>query len=160
MTPPRKTHPPQSKRLFTEPEHPAEIYTANVDGAARGNPGVAARPLALPGALDDALGEAACDVLRAVFAAVEHDDDLVGEAEPRQALGELRFLVMGDNERREQWRERGIGGARRALAGRDRHDPAPAAAASGSPAMRCNSSRAAVSAMATDRLSISVSVVR
>lgn len=41
MTTPRKTHPPQSKRLFAEPEHPAEIYTANVDGAARGNPGPA-----------------------------------------------------------------------------------------------------------------------
>ena len=42
MTPAPKTTPPQSKRLFAEPDHSGEMYTANVDGAARGNPGPAA----------------------------------------------------------------------------------------------------------------------
>jgi len=41
MTPSKKTNPPQTKRLFAEPEHGGEVYTANVDGAARGNPGPA-----------------------------------------------------------------------------------------------------------------------
>ena len=38
-----RVKPPQSKRLFAEPEHAtAAAYIANVDGAARGNPGPAA----------------------------------------------------------------------------------------------------------------------
>jgi len=41
MTPPKQSHPPLSKRLFAEPEHSGEVYIANVDGAARGNPGPA-----------------------------------------------------------------------------------------------------------------------
>src|SRR5438477_12696149 len=48
---------------------------------AGGNAGIAARTFALPGALDDFVGEFAGDVRRAVGAAIEHDDDLVGEGE-------------------------------------------------------------------------------
>ena len=39
MTPRRREHIPS--RLFAEPEHPADIFTAEVDGASRGNPGPA-----------------------------------------------------------------------------------------------------------------------
>ncbi len=39
--PARKITPPQSKRLFADPDHSSETYIANVDGAARGNPGPA-----------------------------------------------------------------------------------------------------------------------
>src|SRR5829696_7497400 len=45
--------------------------------ATGGDAGVAARAFALPGALEDAVGEAPRDVERTVLAAVEHDDDLV-----------------------------------------------------------------------------------
>jgi ribonuclease HI len=42
MTPSRKIHPPQSRRLFAEPDSPGGVYVAHVDGGARGNPGPAA----------------------------------------------------------------------------------------------------------------------
>ena len=60
MTPSHKTHPPQSKRLFAEPSHPEEMYTANVDGAARGNPGPAAYGVVIrkpDGTLQESLGK-------------------------------------------------------------------------------------------------------
>ncbi len=37
----RKVHPPRGARLFSEPHTPADVHTAYVDGAARGNPGPA-----------------------------------------------------------------------------------------------------------------------
>src|SRR5215813_8963029 len=43
------------------------------------NAGVASRTLALPGAFDDTPGETERDFARAVAAAVEYDNDLVGE---------------------------------------------------------------------------------
>src|SRR5689334_4879870 len=71
----------------------------NPFAAAGGDAGVAARPLAFPGALDDPVGELAGDLRRAVVAAVEHDDDLVGEGEPGEAVAELGLLVAGDHQR-------------------------------------------------------------
>lgn len=44
MTPPSKTPPPSSARLFSDsrdPTPPAGVHTANIDGASRGNPGPA-----------------------------------------------------------------------------------------------------------------------
>ncbi len=40
---PRRAKPraPLSSRLFSEPEHPKEVFVAHVDGASRGNPGPA-----------------------------------------------------------------------------------------------------------------------
>ncbi len=99
---------------------------------------VPARPFALPGALDDMRSEAACDFLRSVGAAVEHDNQLVDEIERLQAIGELGLLVMRDDNRREQ---RTIA-AHAALLARD------------------HKARAAASAASTDSESISVSVVR
>ncbi len=108
-------------------------------GAAAGvDPGMAARTFALPRALDDVVGEAGGDFARAVAAAVEHDDQLVGKAEAGEAVGKLGLLVAGHDQRRKQ-------------------NPAAHAAAL---ATRRHSSRAAASALSTDRLSISVSVVR
>ena len=37
-----KTHAPRPARLFGEPEHPADVFVAQVDGASRNNPGPAA----------------------------------------------------------------------------------------------------------------------
>jgi probable phosphoglycerate mutase len=37
-----KSHPPRPARLFGEPEHPADLFIAHVDGASRNNPGPAA----------------------------------------------------------------------------------------------------------------------
>ncbi len=37
----RKAHPPRGARLFGEPQQPTDTHIANVDGAARGNPGPA-----------------------------------------------------------------------------------------------------------------------
>jgi ribonuclease HI len=37
----RKSHAPKGARLFSEPHAPADVHTAHVDGAARGNPGPA-----------------------------------------------------------------------------------------------------------------------
>jgi probable phosphoglycerate mutase len=37
----RDSKPPRSAGLFAEPERPAGVYVANIDGAARGNPGPA-----------------------------------------------------------------------------------------------------------------------
>src|SRR5256885_9512356 len=59
------------------------------------------RPFPLPGALDDAIGELQRDIARAVAAAVEHDDNFVGKTEAGQTLGELGFLVMRDDQRRQ-----------------------------------------------------------
>ncbi len=64
-------------------------------------PGHAARPLDLPGALEHARGEAPGDRRRPVGAAVEHDDDLVGEAQGLEAVGELRRLVVRHQHRGE-----------------------------------------------------------
>src|SRR5205823_10127544 len=116
--------------------------------AAGGDPGVAPPALAFPGALDDVIGEPPRDLARAVLAAIEHDDELVGEAEPRQAFGELRLLVARDDERRQTLRpgNRRHGGRR--LAGRDAHCPALATA--GSPAVRRHSWRAAALAISTE----------
>jgi ribonuclease HI len=60
MTAASKTPPPKSKPLFTEPDYPSGIYTANVDGAARGNPGPAAYGVVLrtpDGTLLESLGK-------------------------------------------------------------------------------------------------------
>ena len=57
--------------------------------------GVAPRPFPLPGAFDEPIGEAPRDLARAVAAAVEHDDDLVGKAETGEAVGELALLRRG-----------------------------------------------------------------
>ena len=77
--------------------------------------GVAPVALALPGALDQAVGELRGDSPRAVGAAVEHDDDLVGEAQALQARSELRRLVMDDDERRKaRWLSHGARGRCRA----------------------------------------------
>ena len=37
-----KSHPPRPARLFGEPERPADLFVAHVDGASRNNPGPAA----------------------------------------------------------------------------------------------------------------------
>lgn len=37
----RRTHPSHAARLFSEPQQPSGVHTAQVDGAARGNPGPA-----------------------------------------------------------------------------------------------------------------------
>src|SRR5262249_44758714 len=84
---------------------------------------------------DDAAGEFQRDLARAVGAAVEDDDQLVGKAEPRQAVGELGFLVVGDDQRRQQ-------------------DVAHAASA------RWRKAHTAASTRSTHSESISVSVVR
>ena len=55
------------------------------------------------------------DLARAVGAAVEHDDELVGESQARQAIGELRLFVMRDDQRR-QARQPGAAGARQSAA--------------------------------------------
>src|ERR1700730_14205643 len=62
------------------------------------DPGVPARPLALPRACDEALGEGQRDLPRAVTAAVEHDDGLVGKTAAGEKIGELAFFVMGDDQ--------------------------------------------------------------
>jgi ribonuclease HI len=43
----RKAHPARSPRLFAEPHAPADVHTAHVDGAARGNPGPASYAVVL-----------------------------------------------------------------------------------------------------------------
>ena len=116
----------------------------NPVAAAGGDPGVAARPFPLPSPFDDAVGEPAGDLARPVGAAVEQDDDLVGKAQTGEAVGELRLLVMRDDEGGE------AGRAQRYLS-----DSRPRSLAT-----RRHSRRAAASATSTDRLSISVSVVR
>ena len=63
------------------------IDLENPLAAAGVDPGMPARPLALPRALDQAIGKAERDVARAVTAAVEHDDDLVGEPEAATGIG-------------------------------------------------------------------------
>ena len=119
---------------------------------AGGDAGVASRAFALPRAFDDVVGEVARDIARPVGAAVEHDDDLVGEFQARQAFGELRGFVMRDDKRR-QARHGRRGGERLGDGGIGyRHAAWPSA--------RCHKSRAALSTAATDRPSISVSVVR
>src|SRR3954467_1080322 len=49
--------------------------------AAGCDPSVAPFAFALPGALDNPIGKASGDLERSIVAAVEHDDDLAGEAE-------------------------------------------------------------------------------
>ena len=77
------------------------------------------------------------DLPRAVTAAVEHDDLLVGKTEAGETIGELAFFVMGHDQ----------GGKPRL---------AHAAALS----TECHSRRAAASAASTVRPSIRVPVVR
>src|SRR5579859_137421 len=60
--------------------------------------GIAARTFQFPGAFDQAVGELAGDGLAGVGAFVEHDDDLVGEAQSFEAGGQAAFLIMGDHE--------------------------------------------------------------
>src|SRR3984893_13871017 len=67
------------------------------------DPDMPARPLALPCAFDEALGEGQRDLPRAVTAAVEHDDGLVGKAEAGETIGELAFFVMGHDQRGKRW---------------------------------------------------------
>src|SRR5438270_1650836 len=62
------------------------------------DPGVPPWPLALPGAFDEAIGEAQGDLARAIATAVEHDDDLVGKPEAGQTIGELAFFIIGDDQ--------------------------------------------------------------
>src|SRR5258708_68484 len=97
------------------------------------------RPLALPGAFDDAIGEQLRNFLRVIGAAVEHDDQLVAEIERLQALGELRLFVMGNDD----CGDKGAAAAHAALLSARDHKP-----------------RAAASTASTDRVSIRVSVVR
>jgi hypothetical protein len=120
--------------------------------AARRDPGVAPLPFALPGALDDPIGKASGDLGRSIVAAVEHDDDLVGEAEAGQAVGKLPFFVARDDKGgKRRAKRRGEGGLRRCDFG-DAHAASLAA--------RCQRRIAAASTESTERVSISVSVVR
>ena len=74
--------------------------TSSIHGAAaRRDAGVAPVAFQRPGAFDQPVGEPRGDLLRAVGAAVEHDHDLVGEAQTFEAIGEPRLLVMDDHQR-------------------------------------------------------------
>ena len=53
------------------------------------------------GALLIAAGPCATDLAGPIATAVEHDDDLVGEAEGPEAVAKLPLLVMDDDEGRE-----------------------------------------------------------
>ena len=105
--------------------------------AASIDPGVPPRPLALPSAFDEAFGEAEGNLPRAITAAIEHDDDLVGEAEAGETIGELTFFVV----RHDQGGKKQL--AHAATLSTERH-----------------SRLAAASAASTDRPSIKVPVVR
>ena len=108
--------------------------------AAGVDPGMAARPLALPAAFDQAIGKRPGDLARAVAAAVEDDDDLVGKAEPAKTIGELTLPRHATTTRAES------------SAARSGHAAALATAP--------HSRRAAASAASTESPSINVSVVR
>src|SRR5216683_3119722 len=108
--------------------------------AAGVDPGMSACPFPLPGAFDDQLGEPARDLAGSISAAVEYDDDLVGEAEGTEAVGKLALLVVDNDEGREGRRS---GPAHAAMLSIERHRR-----------------RAPASAASTERPSISVSVVR
>ena len=101
------------------------------------DPSVPPRPFPLPGAFDEALGEAERDLPRMVMAPVEHDDGLVGKAETGEAVGELAFFVMGHDQ-----------------GGKPRVTHAAALSTD------CQSRQAAASAASTDRPSIRLPVVR
>src|SRR5262249_28725478 len=110
------------------------ITVAGVD------PGVPAHPFPLPSTLDDQPGKPGRYIAGTIAAAVENDDDLVGETERREAVGKLQLLVMDNDESGEGRR------------------PAPAHAATVS--IECHRRRAPASAASTERPSINVSVVR
>ena len=55
--------------------------------------------LALPGALDDTGAEGLGDGFGPVGRAVEDDDDLVGEAQAAEAIGQLALLVADAHHR-------------------------------------------------------------
>src|SRR5271169_6749522 len=59
----------------------------------------APRPFDLPGTFEDARAVAQSDRLRAVRAAVEDHDDLIGETQAIETFGELVFLVARHHER-------------------------------------------------------------
>ncbi len=81
----------------------------------------------LPGALDDPVGIAPGYLARAVGAAVEDDDDLVGKGEGIETVGKLALLVAGDDEGGEE--RGGIAAHAAALATRAHNWQAAAAAA-------------------------------
>ena len=108
-----------------------------------GDAGVAPVALAFPGASDDPVGKFFGDLLGAVGAAVEHNDDLVGEFQAFQAGAEPRLLVPGDDERRQPGPGRSWTAAHAAFSAARRHR-----------------SRAAFSTASTVRLSIRVPVSR
>src|SRR6185437_453878 len=64
---------------------------------------IAAPALERPGAFDDLVGGGARDGRRPVGAAVEQDDDLVAESHRGEAGGEIRLLIMGDDEGGKAW---------------------------------------------------------
>src|SRR5271169_3200858 len=109
----------------------------NPVAAAGVDPGMPARPLALPGALDQAIGKASRYLARAVTTAIKHDDDLVGKTHTGKAIGELTLFVPDDND------------------GRKPHSVHAAALAT-----RSHNWHEAASAAATESPSIKVPVVR
>ena len=125
--------------FFGKPQgHPlVGIDFENPVAAAGVDPGVPARPLALPGALDQAIGKAPRYLPRAVTTAIEHDDDLVGKVDTGKAIGKLTLFVPDDDNGREP---RSVHAAALATRSHNRHE--------------------AASAAATESPSISVSVVR
>ncbi len=109
-------------------------------GRAGVDAGIAPLALDVPASFEQAVGVAAGDLARPVGAFVEHDDDLVREAQRVEAIGELLLFVVCHDEGRQP--DRDMAG-HRAAGSRRRH-----------------SARAASSARSTLRPSISVPVVR
>ena len=62
------------------------------------DPGVAARPLPLPGAFHDPVGESEGDIAGSIAAAIEHDDDLVGKGECRETIDKLPLFIVSDDQ--------------------------------------------------------------
>src|SRR3954447_26645497 len=124
----------------------------NPIAAARRDPGIAPLPFALPGALNYPLGELPGYLGRGIIAEVEHDDDLVGKAEAGQAVGQLMFFVARDNESGKDRSPQSTGGHSRLFYRGNAHAASLTA--------RRRSRIAAASTASTDRLSISVPVVR
>jgi ribonuclease HI len=90
-------HPARAKRLFEEPAAPADVYVAQVDGAARGNPGPAAYGVVLRRPDGSALRSLSKHIGRATNNVAEYYG-LIAALDFAAAHGIRKLRVRSDSE--------------------------------------------------------------
>lgn len=95
--PEKKAAHPRPSRLFSEPEAPRDFYTANIDGAARGNPGPASYAVVLRSPDGSVAARLSKYIGRATNNVAEYFG-LIAALDAARERGITRLRVLSDSE--------------------------------------------------------------